>query len=286
MGQVLANFLAAPLASGVDDVAGWPYVAFDIDLSVVKASRKLGFPVLYGDASRPAVLQSAGISSPRAIMVMYTGKKRTMEAVQRLRLAFPAIPIYARAHDLAHLLALKKVGATDAILENAETSLQLGSKLLKGLGVMSDDVTFLSNLVRNSMEIQAQEALDKTGEQEIEVMKPFQVRVADLVGTRIPSPASEDSSLTVNQTVIDRVSRFQDKVDQSLKNGELDQSEDLYGEGVLYCDLERQSGSPISSGDAELETQNGSPTSSEDATEGKIGLDPSMPFVINNNDRP
>ncbi|KAI8532510.1 hypothetical protein RHMOL_Rhmol11G0219800 [Rhododendron molle] len=249
MGQVLANFLAAPLASGVDDVAGWPYVAFDIDLSVVKASRKLGFPVLYGDASRPTVLQSAGISSPRAIM----------------------IPIYARAQDLAHLLALKKAGATDAILENAETSLQLGSKLLKGLGVMSDDVTFLSNLVRNSMEIQAQEELDKTGDQEIEVMEPFQVRVADLVGTRLPPPTSDDkSSSMVNQIDKDRVPRFQGEVDQSLQNGEVDQSEDLNGKGVLYCDLE---------------TQNGSPISREDAAEGKMELDTSGPLVINN-DRP
>ncbi|XP_058189635.1 K(+) efflux antiporter 3, chloroplastic [Rhododendron vialii] len=271
MGQVLANFLAAPLASGVDDVAGWPYVAFDNDLSVVKESRKLGFPVLYGDASRPAVLQSAGISSPRAIMVMYTGKKKIMEAVQRLRLAFPSIPIYARAQDLAHLLALKKAGATDAILENAETSLQLGSKLLKGLGVMSDDVTFLSNLVRNSMEIQAQEELDKTGDQEIEVMEPFQVRVADLIGTRLPPPTSDEkSSSMVNQIDKDRVPRFQGEVDQSLQNGELDQSEDLNGKGVLYCDLE---------------TQNGSPISREDAAEGKMELDPSGPLVINN-DRP
>ncbi|XP_058190737.1 K(+) efflux antiporter 3, chloroplastic-like [Rhododendron vialii] len=102
MGQVLANFLVAPLASGVDDVAGWPYVAFDIDFSVVKASRKLGFPVLYGDASRPTVLQSAGISSPRAIMVMYTGKKKTMEAVQRLRLAFPAVSFPTTACTKTH----------------------------------------------------------------------------------------------------------------------------------------------------------------------------------------
>ncbi|GMQ01313.1 hypothetical protein CsSME_00047989 [Camellia sinensis var. sinensis] len=121
MGQVLANFLSAPLASGMDgDAVGWPYVAFDIDPSVVKSSRTLGFPVLYGDASRPAVLQSAGISSPKAVMVMYTGRKKTIEAVQRLRLAFPAIPIYARAQDLSHLLDLKKAGATDAILEDAE----------------------------------------------------------------------------------------------------------------------------------------------------------------------
>lgn len=56
-----------------------------------QASRNLGFPILYGDGSRPSVLQSAGISSPKAVMVMYTGRKRTVEAVQRIRLAFPAV---------------------------------------------------------------------------------------------------------------------------------------------------------------------------------------------------
>ncbi|KAL7227499.1 hypothetical protein ACSBR1_022371 [Camellia fascicularis] len=266
MGQVLANFLSAPLASGMDgDAVGWPYVAFDIDPSVVKSSRTLGFPVLYGDASRPAVLQSAGISSPKAVMVMYTGRKKTIEAVQRLRLAFPAIPIYARAQDLSHLLDLKKAGATDAILENAETSLQLGSKLLKGFGVMSDDVTFLRELVQGSMEIQAQEELNKTGDQEIEVMNPFQVRVADLVGTRIPPQSAEDKSFRVNQTRINHVMRTQGKVDQSEDGGELHQSEDVDGKGVVYC---------------ELYSENSFPISSEDAEEGeKIKLDPSTPCV-------
>lgn len=56
-----------------------------------------------------------------------------------------------------------------------QTSLQLGSKLLKGLGVMSDDVTFLSQLVRDSMEIQAQDALSKKDDQEFDIMKPLQV---------------------------------------------------------------------------------------------------------------
>ncbi|XP_068656240.1 K(+) efflux antiporter 3, chloroplastic-like isoform X2 [Aristolochia californica] len=185
MGQVLANFLSTPLASGLDgDFVGWPFVAFDLDPAVVKAARKLGFPVIYGDGSRPAVLQSAGISSPKAVMVMYMNKQRTTETVQRIRLAFPAIPIYARAQDLIHLLELKKAGATDAILESAETSLQLGSKLLKGLGVMSDDVNFLSQLVRDSMELQAQDSFKKSDEQEYKVMKPLEVRVADFAGAR------------------------------------------------------------------------------------------------------
>ncbi|XP_055833240.1 K(+) efflux antiporter 3, chloroplastic isoform X2 [Solanum dulcamara] len=179
MGQVLANLLSTPLASS--DGEELQYVAFDLDPSVVKASTKLGFPVIYGDGSRPAVLQSAGISSPKAVMVMYRGKERTTEAVQRIRLAFPAVPIYARAQDVMHLLDLKKVGATDAILESAETSLQLGSKLLKGFGIMSDDVTFLSQLIRDSMELQAQEVVDKSDNQVSKVMKPLQVRAADFV---------------------------------------------------------------------------------------------------------
>ncbi|XP_010538814.1 PREDICTED: K(+) efflux antiporter 3, chloroplastic [Tarenaya hassleriana] len=180
MGQVLANFLSTPLASGIDsDLVGLPYVAFDLNPAVVKESRKLGFPILYGDGSRPSVLQSAGISSPKAILIMYKGKKRTTEAVQRLRLAFPAIPIYARAQDVGHLLELKKTGATDAILENTETSLQLGSKLLRGFGVMSDDVRFLSELFRDSMELQAKESLTNN-DGKLNQMEPVEIRASEL----------------------------------------------------------------------------------------------------------
>ncbi|XP_044490612.1 K(+) efflux antiporter 3, chloroplastic [Mangifera indica] len=243
MGQVLANFLSTPLTSGLDtDMVGWPYVAFDLNLSVVKASRKLGFPVLYGDGSRPAVLQSAGISSPKAVMIMYTGRKRTVEAVQRLKLAFPAIPIYARAQDLRHLLDLKKAGATDTILESAETSLQLGSKLLKGFGVMSDDVSFISQLVRDSMELQAQEALSKTDDREFDVMKPLQVRVADFNEAQEPiSSTSNDKRLArMNSTDVSRAVTFQGGIEKATHDGDYQLSDDLDGKGVLYCELDAE----------------------------------------------
>lgn len=243
MGQVLANFLSTPLASGLDgDNVGWPFVAFDLDPKVVKAGRKMGFPILYGDGSRPAVLQTAGISSPKAVMVMYTGKQQATDAVQRLRLAFPAIPIYARAQDLKHLLELKKSGATDALLENAETSLQLGSKLLKGMGVMSDDVSFLSQIVRDSMELQAQEAVNKSDEQDSDVMKPLQVRVADLIGNQ-----EADSSIIAKSQSPDRLNKIDIlSLDPRTSDSQaetdstsLEEFEDAdSGKGVLYCELE------------------------------------------------
>ncbi|KAG6710909.1 hypothetical protein I3842_05G027000 [Carya illinoinensis] len=239
MGQVLANFLSTPLASGLDgDALGMHYVAFDLDPSVVKASRKLGFPTLYGDGSRPAVLQSAGISSPKAVMVMYTGRDRTIEAVQRLRLAFPAIPIYARAQDLKHLLDLKKAGVTDAILENAE-------------------------LVRDSMELQAQDGLRKTDDRELEIMKPLQVRVADLVGDQAPisSTSSKDILSRANLRDASRLLGLQGGVDQATYNTELKESENS-GNGVLYCEL-----------------GNSLPVKSEDAEGDKNMVDPSLPCI-------
>ncbi|KAG6554856.1 hypothetical protein Mapa_003439 [Marchantia paleacea] len=194
MGQVLANFLSTPLASGLGgDAAGWPYVAFDLDPGRVKAARKLGFPVLYGDGSRPMVLQTAGISTPKGVMVMYTGRQKSVQAVERLRAAYPGVPIYGRAQDLEHLLELKNAGATDAILENTETSLQLGSILLRGLGVRSDDVSFLRRLMRESMELRAQEALEKKGNVENDYVVQFQAKVRETWNSR-PSSASAQAA--------------------------------------------------------------------------------------------
>ncbi|PUZ67931.1 hypothetical protein GQ55_3G474200 [Panicum hallii var. hallii] len=256
MGQVLAKFLSAPLSFGFDqDAEGWPYVAFDLNPAVVKSARKSGFPVLYGDGSRPAVLQSAGITFPKAIMVMYTGKEKTIEAVNRLRQAFTAVPIYARAQDLSHLLDLKKSGATDVVLENAETSLQLGSILLRGLGVMSDDVSFLSKLVRNSMEVQAQEALKDIGDKEVDIMKPLQVRVTDLVdsngnGSRMIaqeqslSLSSRPDLKVINPPVANRIPDM--KVEKDQQGYDFDGIDSA--DGVAYCLLESDDGSDEASG--------------------------------------
>ncbi|GKV23811.1 hypothetical protein SLEP1_g33504 [Rubroshorea leprosula] len=252
MGQILANLLSTPLASGVDrEIMGCPYVAFDLNPSVVKASRKLGFPILYGDGSRPEVLQSAGISSPKAVMIMYTGRKRTIEAVERLRLAYPAIPIYARAKDLKHLLDLKKSGATDAILENAETSLQLGSKLLTGFGVMSDDVTFLSKLVRDSMELRAQEQLGKTDDREFDVMEPLQVRLTDFIGAQGSISSPEDKPTGENKTDATQVSGFNGESDPAQHDSGLKQSGNSDGQGVAYHELDTENGFVLGTADSE-----------------------------------
>ncbi|XP_048528093.1 LOW QUALITY PROTEIN: K(+) efflux antiporter 3, chloroplastic [Triticum urartu] len=255
MGQVLAKFLAAPLSFGLErDTEGWPYVAFDLNPAVVKSARKSGFPVLYGDGSRPAVMQSAGISSPKAVMIMYTGKEETVESVDRLRQAFPAVPVYVRAQDMSHLLDLRKAGATDVVLENAETSLQLGSMLMKGLGVMSDDVSFLSKLVRDSMELQAQEALNNVESRETTTMESLQVRVSDLVESNGNGSGMIPREQSLGLSSRPEVRVMKTTPDNPMPNlNNKNESED----GVKYCLLETADGEETgaSSGSKEMTDQ-------------------------------
>lgn len=55
---------------------------------------------------------------------------------------------------------------------------------------MSDDVSFLSQIVRDSMELQAQEALSKNNEQESNVMEPLQV-LTNLLSKKFEQDYSE-----------------------------------------------------------------------------------------------
>ncbi|KAF3786824.1 K(+) efflux antiporter 3 [Nymphaea thermarum] len=159
------------------------------------------------------------------------------------------IPVYARAQDLGHLLELKKAGATDAILENAETSLQLGSKLLKGLGAMSDDVSFLSQLVRESMELQAQEALERNDTREYEVLKPLQVRVYDMVDKRsVNLPNTRDGgNEMLNRSEVNHVPELRDGRSGDHNGdagGDTSTSSSEYEleKGVKWCELDSDLG--------------------------------------------
>ncbi len=62
-----------------------------------------------------------------------------------------------------------------------QTSLQLGSVLLRGLGVMSNDVSFLRQMMRESMELRAQETLDKKVAKDSDWLVAFQVNQEGLI---------------------------------------------------------------------------------------------------------
>lgn len=91
-----------PLSPATAAVGSWTgnketkYVAFDLDPDVVIRGFKSGKRVLYGDGSQPKVLTTAGIEDPQAFVVTYTDSEQASKAVERLRLAYPSVPILSR----------------------------------------------------------------------------------------------------------------------------------------------------------------------------------------------
>lgn len=69
----------------------------------------------------------------------------------------------------------------------------------------------------------------------------------------IPSTSAEDKLLRINQTDTTHVSGFQGDACQAAQDSELQQLEDLQGQGVLYCELNPDNGFLVKTDDAVVE---------------------------------
>lgn len=97
-----AGLITSPAVRGTssgDVNSALAFVAFDLNPKRVSEGRAKGFPVIYGDGSQPKVIETAGIVNPKALVVTYSDRELAVSAVERLRPAFPASPIFARATD-------------------------------------------------------------------------------------------------------------------------------------------------------------------------------------------
>lgn len=116
-------------------VHGKDFVAIDADIDAVAAATKEGLPVVFGDVSNPDVIERIQRGKPAAFILTMDNPVLAVRLVKRLRNTFPDIPIVVRARDTAHAARLYKAGASDAVPETLESSLQLSEAALVDLGV-------------------------------------------------------------------------------------------------------------------------------------------------------
>ncbi|MEX0958647.1 MAG: monovalent cation:proton antiporter-2 (CPA2) family protein [Burkholderiales bacterium] len=117
-----------------------PYLAVDTDPTSVAQARQDKMPVFYGDATRLEMLNRAHIDKAQAIVITIDSALAVEKIINEIRLGWPAIPIYARARDGTHAARLVQAGATLAVPETIEASLQLAGRVLTGTGASEDVV--------------------------------------------------------------------------------------------------------------------------------------------------
>jgi Kef-type K+ transport systems, membrane components len=117
---------------------GVSYIAADRDAQAVIADRRAGHEVYFGDATDPEFLRVCGIDDAAGVIITINARQSIDEIVSYVRSIRPDIPIIARARDADHACHLYAIGATEAVPETVEASLQLSQSALSGLGVDSD----------------------------------------------------------------------------------------------------------------------------------------------------
>ncbi len=114
---------------------GRAYVAVDADIDTVAEARRDGFIIRYADVARPGSMNQMGIESADAIVLTMDDPVQQLRMTRRMRQKFPDLPIISRARDADHAALLYQAGATDAVPETLESSLQLAEAVLLDLGV-------------------------------------------------------------------------------------------------------------------------------------------------------
>jgi len=151
---------------------GVKYIAIDSDAAGVARERRLGHAVYYGDASDLHFLMICGLSQATGVIITINSHKVIDTIVKRVRDVRPDALIVSRARDENHASHLYSVGATDAVPETIEASLQLSEAALVGLGIATGPVIASIHEKRDEFRRALQGAAKQAGREESWAVRP------------------------------------------------------------------------------------------------------------------
>ena len=150
---------------------GIPYIAADSDAPAVTHDRRDGHDVYYGNAADEKFLETCGLASAAGVIITIHTHSLIDEIVEHVRAMRPDVLIVARARDADHARHLYELGATDAVPETVEASLQLSEAALVGLGVPAGPAIASIHEKRDEIRRTLQQAAQAAGRDRIHSIK-------------------------------------------------------------------------------------------------------------------
>ncbi|MCW3797458.1 cation:proton antiporter [Sphingomonas sp. BN140010] len=145
VGRLVADMLASH---------GRRYLAVDGDIDCVAEARTADYRVIFGDVARGHPVERFGLQDAAAVVLTMDDPVLTVRLTRAIREACPQLTIVARARDAAHAAQLYKAGATDAVPETMEGSLQMSEAVLVDIGVAMGPV--IASIHEKRSELRAQ----------------------------------------------------------------------------------------------------------------------------------
>jgi CPA2 family monovalent cation:H+ antiporter-2 len=114
---------------------GIPFLVIDSDRMLVEHLRKRGLPAIFGDASRPGVLEHARVTGARMLVIAAPGAYQTRATVDAARRLNPGIDIVVRTHSAAEQQWLEERNVGTAVMGERELALGMARYALGRSGV-------------------------------------------------------------------------------------------------------------------------------------------------------
>ncbi|WP_374079530.1 glutathione-regulated potassium-efflux system protein KefC [Bdellovibrio bacteriovorus] len=121
----------------------------DHEPSQIEMLRRFGFKVYYGDATRMDLLESAGAHQAQILVVAIDNVDDSLKLIDLAKETFPHLRIFARARNVAHVYALMDRKVEIIERETFESSLRMGSAVLRYLGWPAYQSVVAANIFRD-----------------------------------------------------------------------------------------------------------------------------------------
>jgi CPA2 family monovalent cation:H+ antiporter-2 len=112
-----------------------PFIAVDLDVTLVRQAHAAGEPVFYGDAGEHAMLDGLGLAHARLVVIAHNDLAAALRILTYLRAARPNLPVMVRTRDESHTEQLQACGAVEVVPETLEAGLMIASQALLLLDV-------------------------------------------------------------------------------------------------------------------------------------------------------
>jgi CPA2 family monovalent cation:H+ antiporter-2 len=133
-GQVVAQSLAE---------LSVPYVVLELNGATVRSAVARGVNIHYADVSAPEPLEAAGVEHAAAVVALLSDPDASERAVRSVRAINPRVPMITRTRYRLEAERLTVAGATLAVAEELEASLEVLSQLLARLHIPGNVVETL-----------------------------------------------------------------------------------------------------------------------------------------------
>lgn len=136
------------LLAHVLEEAGIRYVVIELNPETVRRERRDGRPILFGDSTRPEILEAAGIEHAAMVVFAISDHDAVTRSVALTRRLAPEIHILVRTRTVSEIPALRSAGADHVIAEEFETAIEIFTRVLERYRIPRNVIRAQTTLLR------------------------------------------------------------------------------------------------------------------------------------------